>query len=137
MTTTMTTAAACFIFKTTIKFMFKPPKNDAKYSWTNHVFQKMQYYGLSESRIKRIVRFPKRLEEGIAPQTVAVMQPAGTKRYQEIWVMYKLAKRATNDRKLLTNNKQIKIITAWRYPGKSPERDPVPAEIIREIKALL
>ena len=117
--------------------MFKPPKEDNKYSWTNHSFQKMQYYGISESLIKRIIRFPKRLEEGIAPQTVAVMQPAGTKRYQEIWVMYKLAKRATNDRKTMTNDKRIKIITAWRYPGKSPERDPVPAEVIKEIRALL
>lgn len=32
---------------------------------------------------------------------------------------------------------KIKIITAWRYPGKSPARDPIPAEILREIKSLL
>ena len=117
--------------------MFKPPKNDKKYSWTNHVFGKMQYYGISESRIKRIIRFPKRTEEGIAPQTVAVMQPAGNTRYQEIWVMYKLAKQATHNKEHLTLNNKIKIITAWRYPGKSPERDPVPQEILREIKNLL
>ncbi|MBI5732943.1 hypothetical protein HY967_03220 [Candidatus Jorgensenbacteria bacterium] len=58
--------------------MFKSPRNDDKYSWTHHVFDKMRYYGISESRIKRIVRFPNRTEEGIASQTVAVMQPAGT-----------------------------------------------------------
>ena len=118
--------------------MFKPPKEDSKYSWTNHVFQKMQYYGISESRIKRIIRFPKRYEEGVAPQTVAVMQPAETKRYQEIWVMYKLARgQKTNNKKLIPTNKKIKVITAWRYPGVSPERDPVPGEIIKEIQTLL
>jgi len=105
--------------------MFKRPKDDSKYAWTHHVFEKMKFYGISESRIKRIIRFPKRLEEGIVEGTVAVMQPAGTKRYSEIWVMYKLAGR------------KIKIITAWRYPGKSPERDPVPQEIINEVRSLL
>lgn len=128
--------------------MIKPPKNTDKYWWTHHVFGKMLYYGISENRIQRIIRFPKRVEEGIAPATVAVMSPAGTRRYQEIWVMYKLVKRANSKSQILslrdisrreTNSKQkkIKIITAWRYPGKSPERDPVPKEIIEEVKKLL
>ncbi|HXF44324.1 MAG TPA: hypothetical protein VNK70_02585 [Candidatus Paceibacterota bacterium] len=118
--------------------MLKKLKNDARYSWTAHSFMKMQYYGISEGRVKRIIRFPKRTEEGIVPDTVAVMQPAGTKRYQEIWVMYKLAKRA-NSKPQVPNPKQktIKVITAWRYPGKSPERNPVPKEIIEEVRALL
>ena len=69
---------------------FKLPENDSKYEWTNHVKEKMVYYGISLSLIKRIVRFPKRKEEGIAPGTTAVMQSAGSKkRPQEIWVMYK------------------------------------------------
>lgn len=131
----------------------------------------MQYYGISESRIKRIVRFPKRTEEGIAPDTVAVMQPADTKRYSEIWVMYKLVgenrraisnfqfprlrqrfsgqaiskqkeKNQKSNLKINIENfrpseKKIKIITAWRYPGESPERDPVPQEILGEIRNLL
>lgn len=83
------------------------------------------FYGISEGRIKRVIRFPKRLEEGIVPNTIAVMQPAGTKRYQEIWVMYKVQK------------PKLKIITAWRYPGKSPERDPIPKEVIEEVRRLL
>ena len=121
----------------------KPPKDDKKYSWTNHVWSKMQFYGISESRIKRIIRFPKRIEEGIVEKTVAVMQPAGTKRYQEIWVMYKLASGRANSKfhppagGPNSKQKKIKIITAWRFPGKSPERDPVPAEVIKEIRALL
>ena len=110
----------------------------------------MQFYGLSEGRIKRIIRYPKRVEEGIAPDTVAVMQPAGTKRYQELWVMYKIDKPETNKqetsnekpeatpfKKWETSNARLKVITAWRYPGESPARDPIPADVIREIQRLL
>ena len=35
------------------------------------------------------------------------------------------------------NSKQIKVITAWRYPGKSPVRDPIPAEILKEVRLLI
>jgi hypothetical protein len=105
--------------------MFKPPADDKKYSWTAHAYHKMRFYGIGEGRVKRIIRFPKRLEEGVVPNTIAVMQPAGTKRYQEIWVMYKVQK------------PKLKIITAWRYPGKSPERDPIPKEVIEEVRKLL
>ena len=70
----------------------KQPKNDSRYEWTQHAWMKMQYYGMSEGRIKRIVRFPARIEEGIADDTVAVMQPADSKNYQELWVMYSLVK---------------------------------------------
>lgn len=96
-----------------------------KYLWTIHSRFKMKYYGIAESRVKRIIRFPTRYEEGIVPQTVAVMQPAGTKKYSEIWAMYKLVR------------KKMKIITVWRYPGVSPKRDPIPQEILNEIKGLL
>jgi len=51
---------------------------------------------------------------------------ASNKRYSEIWTMY-----------VLMPSKQIKIITAWRYPGKSPERNPVPQEIIEEARRIL
>jgi hypothetical protein len=105
--------------------MFKPLKEDEKYSWTYHVGEKMRYYGIGEGRVKRIIRFPKRTEEGIVEDTIAVMQPAGTKRYQEIWVMYRLM------------GKKIKVITAWRYPGKSPARDPIPTEVIEEVRKLI
>lgn len=108
---------------------------DQKYSWTIHARLKMQYYGLSEGRIKRIIRFPARTEEGIVPHTVAVMQPAGGKRYTEIWAMYKLAKSYAKPKNGKAKN--IKIITTWRYPGKSPARDPIPPDVLREIKQLL
>ncbi len=125
----------------------RQPKNDDRYEWTEHAWEKMQYYAIPESRVKRIIRFPARTEEGIAEETVAVMQPAGTKRYSEIWVMYALAparasrKKKEESKKLenfnLDTGKKIRVITAWRYPGKSPERDPIPAEVLAEIRNLL
>lgn len=135
----------------------KQPKNDSKYSWTQHAWEKMQFYGLSEGRVKRVIRFPKRIEEGIAEDTVAVMQPADSKKYQEIWVMYAIAnnKESTINKKQKTDStkkessldninqflgnsgKKFRIITAWRYPGESPERDPIPQEIMQEIRQLL
>jgi hypothetical protein len=128
----------------------KPPKNDLRYEWTQHAWMKMQYYGMSEGRIKRIIRFPARIEEGIADDTVAVMQPADSKNYQELWVMYTLVE---GDRRAISKNKEkiernlheilgksgkkFRIITAWRYPGKSPERNPIPDEILMEVKSIL
>ncbi len=102
-----------------------------KYQWTGHSLFKMRYYGLSQQRIKRIVRHPSRVEEAIVPNLIAVMQPADGKRYSEIWAMYKI------NSKLKTQSAKIKIITAWRYPGKSPERNPIPKEVLDEIKRLV
>ena len=117
----------------------KPPKNDNKFYWTRHVADKMRYYGISESLIKRIIRYPKRLEEGVAPDTFAGMTPAGSpKRPQEIWVMYqKNAKRKTKSEKLLSG--KIIIISAWRYPGISPVREkiPIPQDVLGEIEAAM
>ncbi len=123
----------------------KEPKNDSKYQWTMHVFQKMRYYGISESLIKRIVRFPKRTESGIAPDTVAVMQPtANKKKPQEIWVMYqsKMHKEKTElagvsgpiDRLGTLSQKKI-IISAWRYPGVTPidKSLHIPSEVLDDL----
>jgi hypothetical protein len=102
----------------------------------------MMFYGLSADRIKRVMRNPKRSENGIAEGTIAVMQPAGTKsRPHEVWVMYAMVK----PRQLKTVNCKLKtndfsgrkiIITAWRYPGVSPVRDkiPIPTDIMEELK---
>lgn len=93
----------------------------------------MRHYRLTESRIIRVLRYPARIEEGILEGAVACMQSAGGKKYSEIWAMYVLAKAKSKAQ----NAKQLKIITAWRYPGKSPERDPIPTEVLREIKGLI
>jgi len=95
--------------------------------WTEHAKYKMKQYGLSAARVKRVLRFPVRTEAGIAPKTVAVMQPNArdqvTKKgdlvtkprwTQELWVMYEDTK------------KERKVIAAWRYPGVSPVREPPP-----------
>ena len=108
---------------------FKFPKNDDKYYWTNHVGRKMMFYGLSADRIKRVMRSPKRSENGVAEGTIAVMQPASSKtRPSEVWVMYQAPSKRGNGRKI--------IITAWRYPGVSPVRDaiPIPIDILEELK---
>ncbi len=125
------------------------PKNDAKYHWTNHVQGKMMYYGLSADRVKRVMRNPHRSEKGIAPDTIAVMQPGKTTASlagkpaswkEEIWVMYATAKRSKfkDDKFKSLNIPKKVIITAWRYPGKSPVREaiPIPNDILEELKSI-
>lgn len=111
------------------------PKDDSRYSWTRHVVGKMQYYRLSESIVKRIIRAPKRVENGIAENTIACMIPRKSAarlrgrpiKGEELWVMYQLKGRRKH------------IITAWRYPGVSPVRDqiPIPPDILEELKSLV
>ncbi len=126
-----------------------------RYYFTLHSEYKMREYHLSRQRVIRIIRSPRRTETGIVENTVAVMQPASTKRTngketwtQELWVMYKLQQNKEsgikNQRKsenrnskfdiLYSANQEIRIISAWRYPGVSPERDPIPSDILREIE---
>jgi hypothetical protein len=125
----------------------KAPKKDKKYIWTNHVCQKMHFYNLSESRIKRILRHAKRIEEGIAPDTVASMQRNDTKkRQEEIWVMWSkntkdhsgsghFAGEKENAKKFFTLTNKTVIISAWRYPGTSPvgKKIPIPENIWEEL----
>jgi Tfp pilus assembly protein PilZ len=95
--------------------------------WTKHAENKMRQYGLSVQRVKRIANHPSRLEEGIAPGTVAGMQPAGTSRKRhEIWVMFQESER--------NGERKKKIISAWRYPGITRPGRPLPWEIISEIQ---
>jgi len=121
---------------------FKAPKNNERFSWANHAIRKMIFYGLSEQRVKRVILNPDRIEEGIAPNTVACMQVGGSKKHrQEIWTMYQARQSRGNPKSEILNPKQkrgkIKIISAWRYPGKSPEKNPIPPEILDEIKELI
>lgn len=109
---------------------FKEPKNTDKISWTKHSIQKMKYYGLSAQRLKRILRHPQRTEKGIAPNTIAIMQPTTSKK-QEIWLMYQI----TGNNNKINNKNKLKIISAWRYPGrtKAGESVPIPKEIAKEL----
>jgi hypothetical protein len=134
----------------------KQPKNDSKYIWTTHAWEKMQQYGISEQRVKRIVRFPKRIEEGILDGAVAAMSPCGRSAVgrqpshtSEMWVMYVIENSKLKAQKskvgeldniqsfLGNTGRRFKIITVWRYPGVSPVRDAIPDDVLSEIRALL
>lgn len=99
-------------------------------TWTKHSKRKMNYYRLSEARVKRVLKNPKRKEMGVAPGTIAVMQANSSKHTSEIWVMYQIINSKIKDK-----NSKVKVITAWRYPGKSPIRGPIPIpyEILEEL----
>lgn len=106
--------------------LLKLPKTSEKFFWTSHVKRKMRQYGFSEKRVLNILRRPDRKEEGIAEGTLAAMQITGTKKKPtEVWTMYQILKKP----------KGIKIISAWRYPGRSPigKKLPIPDEIMEEL----
>lgn len=114
-----------------------------RYHFTLHSEYKMREYHLSRQRVIRIIRSPRRTETGIVENTVAVMQPASTKRVngketwsQELWVMYRVigeGKLTKSKLEKALNQSELKIISAWRYPGVSPARDPIPSEILQDI----
>jgi len=92
--------------------------------WTSHARAKMGYYRLSPARVRRVLNSPKRIEEGIAPNTVATMQPASMKTSaswsQEIWVMFQ------------DSPKERKVISAWRYPGVTKPRSELTAAFLKK-----
>ena len=105
--------------------------------WTEHSKIKMRQYGLSKSKLIKLLYKPERKEEGIVLGSTALMQTNtlyssrtanisfGTRRKipGEIWLMYQDIK---NERK---------IISAWRYPGVSKPGDsiPIPKDIYQEL----
>jgi len=114
---------------------FKIPQNTEKIHWTKHSISKMKQYSLSESRVKRVLRFPERIEEGIAPGTIAMMQKAGSKkRPYEIWVMFAILSSKSNSK--VQNKRKKVIISCWKYPGISPKGKeiPIPEELKEEIQ---
>jgi hypothetical protein len=113
-------------------------------SWTRHAEAKMAFYRLSKQRVMRVIHSPRRIEEGVAPKTVAMMQPTAVRSVvpseishgdaklsrgtytkqkefwsQEIWVMVQ------------DLGKQRKIISAWRYPGMTRPRSEVAMDALR------
>ena len=80
-------------------------KNTKEFFWTNHAKYKLLQYNLSPTAVKNVVRRPERTEEGVAPNTTAVMKRKDTKKMKrEIWVMFQ--KRGIKK----------KIISNWIYP---------------------
>ena len=106
----------------------KPPKNSDKYFWTEHSIFKMRQYGLSEQKVRGVIRNFDRREEGIAKNTVAVMQPISPKTVdnkktwkQELWVMYQ--SKAKNQKlkikdNFIKNNQYLAL--SWNKPRKRP-----------------
>ena len=110
--------------------LLKLPVSERKIVWTEHSKMKLRQYRFSEKRVLRIFRKPDRIEEGIAEGTFAAMQITGTKKHPtEAWMMYIILKRP----------KGIKIISAWRYPGRTPlgERPLIPQDTLEELHKLI
>lgn len=106
----------------------KFPKDDKTYKWTSHIKGKMIFYRLSPQVVKNIMRSPRRVEEGIAPNTTAAMKRHDTsKRKEELWLMYR------KENQNLGN--KIIMISTWRYPGvsKSGKKIPIPDNIREEL----
>lgn len=124
----------------------KGPKNTPQYHWTNHAKFKMQYYGLSAQKILGVISRPTRKEEGIVEKTIAVMKPVSPKIANgkeiwksEVWAMYQIhpVKSGKTGVRSSGQFKRVKIISAWRYPGISPKKNPIPEEILDEISDIL
>lgn len=134
---------------------WKEPKNTARYYWTKHIQMKMRQYGISEARVKRILRAPLRTEGGIADETIAVMQPLSTrwdpvakekKWTQELWLMYQVRAGKENlDIKnanpelmnSLGSTTQFRLISVWRYPGVTKPGEGVPEEILADLAEVM
>lgn len=136
-----------FLEKARARFqMNREKKRSGSFSLTRHAEFKMRQYGLSEQKVRGVIRNPRRHEEGVAKDTVAVMQPVSPKRdakgvetwKQEIWVMFQSRHGGTISKSRfpipISTQQKIRIISAWRYPGVSPKRNPIPEEILREIE---
>ena len=120
--------------------------------WTHHARAKMAFYRLSEQRVMRVIHSPKRTEEGVAPKTVAMMQPNSVRTARAAFVSGSAPhQRAKWARKVPVKSepvsmpggknaqpkeiwsqeiwvmvqdigKQRKIVSAWRYPGMTRPR---------------
>jgi len=105
---------------------------EEKVFWTQHSKGKMKQYRFSEKRVLNIFRKPDRKEVGIAPKTIAAMQVSGTKKHPaEVWMMYTLINRTAANKK----ERIIRIISAWRYPGRTPlgQSPIIPQDTLEEL----
>jgi hypothetical protein len=109
--------------------LLRLPEMEKKFFWTKHSKKKMRQYRFSEKRVLKIFRKPDRKEGGIAEGTIAAMQVTGTKKHPtEAWMMYVVLKKP----------KGIKVISAWRYPGRTPkgERPIIPEDTLAELEKI-
>jgi len=115
--------------------LLKKPENTEQTYWTKHSKVKMGQYNLSQKRVLRILRKPNRIEEGIAPGTIAAMQITGTKKHPtEAWMMYQIVMS-----KVKSQKSKVRIISAWRYPGRTAEgqRPVIPPDTLEELEKMI
>ncbi len=91
--------------------------------WTKHAQKKIRYYSLSKRKLKRMLYEFDRKEQGIAPNTIAVMKRVKKTRETEIWLMYEEVEN------------KIKIVSAWRYPGTTEKDESIyiPSDVFEEL----
>lgn len=109
-------------------------KLGSTYIFTSHALSKMRHYRMSESVVRKIIRHPDRVEEGVVEDFIASMKETGSKSYPEAWVMYKPINEVDNHG---ISRSSLKILTAWKYPGKSKERNIIPDEVLREVRSII
>ena len=108
---------------------------EEKIFWTKHSKAKMQQYRFSEKRVLSILRSPDRKEVGIAPKTIAAMQISETTKHpSEVWMMCAFINRTAANKK----ERIISIISAWRYPGRTPlgQQPVIPQDTLEELGLL-
>lgn len=108
---------------------------------TKHAREKMNYYNISENKIKTILRNPffvKRdyPEKGIVvamkPKSIKINRETKNKTWNaEVWIMYKYIEEVKlnpnlniqNKLKNLINKPEVLIISCWIFPGKTLSKD--------------
>ncbi len=91
--------------------------------WTRHSKFKMREHNLSESRVRRAINSPSRIEQGIASGTVAIMRrEKAIKKEFEVWVM------------VVDLGRARRVISAWRYPGVTRAGESLPSAILAEME---
>jgi len=115
----------------------------------------MAFYRLSEQRVARVLHSPRRVEEGVAPKTVAMMQPASVRTRTEAVLSDVSHRGVERNRRTLSNEtsdskskpkeswsqeiwvmvqdigKERKIVSAWRYPGMTRPKDAAAMDVLR------
>jgi hypothetical protein len=122
---------------------------------THHAREKMAYYRLSEQRVRRVLNSPRRIEEGVAPKTIAAMAPASLQAAragmhrgflfrksppQKPESSKPTFAKASMEKETWSQEIWVmvqdvptgrKIISAWRYPGVTKPRSELTKEILR------
>jgi hypothetical protein len=94
--------------------------------WTRHSRFKLREHALSETRVRRVINSPDRVERGIAEGTIAMMRrEKATKKEFEVWVM------------VADRDSARRVVSAWRYPGTTKPGEPLPKEILMEMESAL